>query len=277
MKKIAVLATVRNGGIFLPKWIDYYGQAFGEEHLYVTLDGEDEPKPDGTGVNFITIPHRPLPRVPGEKRRAAYLSAQARVLFMQGYDAVIATDIDEFIMVDPKTGQGLAEYLGALEGRDSVSALGLDVIQHLDQEAELDPARPWLAQRRYAQLASRYTKPNITFCPLNWGSGMHRIKGYNFRIDPNLYMIHTGMIDAKIAKVIGSGEDRVSQGWSAHQVRREKVFHQVRDETAQDGDVAFSAARRHMSLWRPIYAWNKPGHVRKNSIVRLPERFAQVL
>lgn len=277
MKQIAVIATVRNGGIFLPKWIDYYGRQFGEQNLFVTLDGDDEPYPSDTGVNFTTIPHRPLPRVPGEKRRAAYLSAQARTLFMQGYDAVIATDIDEFIMVDPREGVSLAAYLSSVEGVESLSALGLDVIQHLDDEGEIDPQSNWLAQRKFAQLASRYTKPSITFKPLDWGSGMHRIKGRNFRIDPKLFMIHTGMIDAKIAKVIGSGEDRVSQGWTAHQQRREKVFQQVRSEVAEDGDTAFPRARRRMSIFRPIYAWNKPGHIRKNSIITLPDRFSEVL
>lgn len=277
MKKIAVISTVRNGGIFLPKWIDYYGQQFGQENLYVTLDGEDEPRPEGTAVNFITIPHRPLPRVPGEKRRAAYLSAQARLLFTQGYDAVIATDIDEFIIVDPKLSQSLGEYLSAVDEGESLSCLGLDVIQHLDEEQAIQPDAKWLSQRRYAQLASRYTKPSITFKPLNWGSGMHRIKGRNFRIDPNLYMIHTGMIDAVIAKVIGTGEDRVAQGWTGHQARREKVFHQLRSETPQNGDEAFARARRKMSSMRPVYAWNKPGHVRKNSFVALPDRFSDVL
>ncbi|SMR81555.1 hypothetical protein SAMN04488030_2025 [Aliiroseovarius halocynthiae] len=277
MKHIAVIATVRNGGIFLPKWIDYYGQQFGEQNLFVTLDGADESHPRDTDVNFTAIPHRPMPRVPGEKRRAAYLSAQARTLFMQGYDAVIATDIDEFIVVDPRANVSLAEYLSAVDGVESLSALGLDVIQHLDNEGEIDPKSNWLAQRKYAQLASRYTKPSITFKPLNWGSGMHRIKGRNFRIDPNLFMIHTGMIDAKIAKVIGMGDDRVSQGWSAHQERREKVFQQIRKEPAEDGNAAFTRARRKMSVLRPIHAWNKPGSIRKNSIVKLPDEFADIL
>ncbi|TQV67541.1 glycosyltransferase family 2 protein [Aliiroseovarius halocynthiae] len=243
----------------------------------MTLDGADESHPRDTDVNFTAIPHRPMPRVPGEKRRAAYLSAQARTLFMQGYDAVIATDIDEFIVVDPRANVSLAEYLSAVDGVESLSALGLDVIQHLDNEGEIDPKSNWLAQRKYAQLASRYTKPSITFKPLNWGSGMHRIKGRNFRIDPNLFMIHTGMIDAKIAKVIGMGDDRVSQGWSAHQERREKVFQQIRKEPAEDGNAAFTRARRKMSVLRPIHAWNKPGSIRKNSIVKLPDEFADIL
>lgn len=277
MKQIAVIATVRNGGIFLPKWIDYYGQQFGQKNLFVTLDGDDQPCPRDVDVNFTTIPHRPLPRVPGEKRRAAYLSAQSRMLFMQGYDVVIATDIDEFIVVDPKTGVSLAEYLSVVDGVESLSALGLDVVQHLGDEGEINPQNKWLAQRRYAQLSSRYTKPSITFKPLNWGSGMHRIKGRNFRIASHLYLIHTGMIDAKIAKVIGGGQDRVAQGWDGHQARREKVFQKVRDETARDAVTAFASARRRMTSFRPIYAWNKPGHIRKNSVVKIPERFSQIL
>ncbi|WP_371170708.1 hypothetical protein [Aliiroseovarius sp. 2305UL8-7] len=277
MKQIAAIVTVRNGGFFLQKWIDFYGRQFGEKNLFVTLDGVDQDVPPAPNVNYITTPHRPLPRLQGDKLRAAYLSAQARILFMKGYDVVVATDIDEYIVVDPQIGHSLAEYLSSISGTDSLSSLGLDVVQNLDHEDGLIVDEPWLKQRNFAQITARYTKPNIIFTPLNWGSGMHRIKGKNFQIDPNLYMIHTGMIDAKAAKLIGSADDRVSQGWSAHQSRREQVFQRIRCERAYDGDMLFPRVRRTMSLFRPIYAWNKPGHPTRNSIIRLPQRFEEAL
>ena len=272
-----MIATVRDGGIFLDKWIAHYGAAFGEENLYVTLDGEDQVPPEGTAVNYTTVPHVPRPMIPGEKRRAAFLTNIAKGLYDRSYDVVISTDIDEYIIVDPQVGMSLAEYLSASSQKDSLSGLGLDVIQHLDEEQDIDPGRPFLDQRRYAQVASRYTKPCITFRPLRWGSGMHRIKGHNFRIDPNLYIIHTGMIDARIAKVIGSDADRHAQGWGKHQLRREKVFRTVRSAPAIEGDVFFPVARHHMALWRPFWALNKPGHPNGDAIVRLPERFRGVL
>ena len=47
-------------------------------------------------------------------------------------DLVIGTDVDEFLIVDPMLGVSLAEYLSTAEVRGSLSALGLDVVRHLD-------------------------------------------------------------------------------------------------------------------------------------------------
>jgi hypothetical protein len=198
-------------------------------------------------------------------------------LFADGYDIVIATDIDEYLIADPATGRGLAEYLSALPPRPSWSALGLDVVQHLDREAPLDPARPFLEQREYAQVSARYTKASVITRPLRWGSGMHRVKGRNFHIDANLYLIHAGMIDAALAGVIGQDTTRLEAGWSGHQARREALFETVRAAEPHEADRFFPAARRHMNLMRPVYAWNKPGRPRGNAVVRLPERFRDLL
>jgi len=277
VKRIAVLSIVRNAGIFLDKWIAHYGAAFGPENLFLILDGEDQRAPEGTRVHIRVVPHEILGRAAGDKLRAARLSSQARDLFAQGYDIVIATDIDEYIVVDPATGMSLAQYLSASSQQYSLSGLGLDVIQHLDDEEQIDPSRPFLAQRSYAQIASRYTKPSITFRPLKWGSGIHRIKGHNFRIDPNLFLIHTGMIDAQIARGLGDDADRKAQGWGAHQERREKTFRTVRRAEARDGDSVFARARRRMSVFRPIYALNKPGHMKGDAIIRIPARFRDLV
>lgn len=274
MTRICALTTVRNDRLFLPKWIAHYGAAFGAENLFVLLDGHDqEPPANACHVNIIRLPHIPLERVAAMRRRARVMSRFAAGLFHY-FDIAIATDVDEFIVVDPATGKGLAEYLAGLQIRGSVSALGLDVGQHLHEEAALDPARPFLRQRAYAHVSARYTKPAITARPLTWGSGMHRIKGRNFHIDPNLYLFHFGMVDYRLATGKTLDADRLATGWRAHLSRRERLFEIIANATPRDADAFLPIARRRQTWRRPLYAWNKPAMLPGDPVVRIPARFA---
>ena len=46
-KLIAAVSMVRNDTIFADKWISYYGAQLGFEHLYLFVDGMDQPLPKG--------------------------------------------------------------------------------------------------------------------------------------------------------------------------------------------------------------------------------------
>ena len=263
--------------MFLRKWVAYYGAALGPENLYLILDGDDQPRPEAPGVNLLVHQHVALDRVAGDKHRAGRLSDLAARLFQGGYDMVIATDIDEYLIADPATGMGLAAYLSSRPARGGVSALGLDVVQHVRRESTLDPARPWLAQRRFAQVSARYTKASIAFRPLRWGSGMHRIKGRDFHIDPNLYLIHTGMIDRRASGQIGADGGRRAAGWDKHHARREALFDIIATARPEPADRFFARARRRMTWRRPLYALNKPGSLPPPAVIELPERFRSLL
>lgn len=274
-KRFAAITTVRNDALFLPKWIAHYGGAFGYENLFVFLDGHDQPRPDCVGadrVNFLSLPHQPLERVAAMRRRARVMSHLARGLFHY-FDIVLVSDVDEFLIADPGTGQDLQSYLCAITGRATLSGLGLDVGQHVTQEAPLDPARPFLDQRRYAHVSARYTKPVVAFRPVTWGSGMHRIKGRNFHIDPNLYLFHFGMVDYQRATGKTLDSDRLATGWSGHLERRERLFGLIEQAEPVEGDAFFAKARRRQTWHRPIYALNKPGMIPGDPVVTIPERF----
>lgn len=271
-KSICALTTVRNDRLFLPKWVAHYGAALGHENLFVILDGHDQPMPDGIGgANVLRLPHRPAARAEGDRRRASIMSDFARGL-LQVHDMAIATDVDEFLVVDPAQGQGLRDYLSGLQGA-AISALGLDVGQHLEHEAALDPARPFLEQRRFAHVSARYTKPVIITRPLTWGSGLHRVKGHNFHIDPHLYLFHFGMVDKALAVGTLGDADRLAGGWAGHLARREQLFEIITRAKPRDGDSYFPTARRLQSLLRPLYALNKPGTLPGKPVVTIPERF----
>jgi hypothetical protein len=276
-KKIAAITTIRNDHMFLEKWVRYYGDQLGAKNLYVFLDGHDQEIPKSAqGVNFLYLPHMPLKRVPAMRRRARVMSYLARGLFKY-FDAVIVTDVDEFLVVDPALNVSLSEYLSNSKSRSSLSGLGLDVGQHITLESPLDVSRPFLDQREFAHLSSRYTKPSVAFRPVTWGSGMHRIKGKNFHIDPNLFLFHFGMVDYELATGKTADSDRIKTGWSGHLSRREELFKIIAESAPIDGDEYFPQARRYQTRHRPIYALNKPAMMPKNPVVRIPKRFSGIV
>lgn len=266
----------RNDDFFIPKWITYYGEQFGYENMFLFLDGFDQvAPPESKSINVIKVPRKTLNRTQGDRNRARLISTFAKTLFHR-YDIVIAHDIDEFLVLDPIVGISLSQYLQQPFSYSSLSGLGLDVGQHLTLELPLDPTRPFLDQRMYAHVSSRYTKPVVATKPVVWGSGFHRVKGKNFHIDPNLFLFHTGMIDEE--RAFGKKEDdtRKAEGWDAHHSRRRQLFDLIQHTEAVDGDLIFDRARKRQNLFRPIYALNKPGRLKEKPIIKIPERFKGV-
>ena len=110
---------VRNDEFFLRKWVAYYGAELGRENLYVYLDGTDQPLPDWCPeVNVMARERVPGLVAAADRGRIDFLSSQAADL-LDRYDMVIGTDVDEFLVVDPALGTGLAEFLSSLPPRTS--------------------------------------------------------------------------------------------------------------------------------------------------------------
>jgi len=276
-KRIAVISMARNDKIFIPKWIRYYGREFGFENLYLILDGHDQKTPENADkINVIRVPHIELSRSRGDRNRARLVSKFSQGLFMR-YDRVLAMDIDEFLVIDPKLNLTLSQYLNKNFKGSSISALGLDVGQHLKEEDPIDLNQPFLEQRSYAHVSSRYTKPIIAFKPITWGRGYHRVKWKNFRIDPNLFLFHFGMVDYELATEKTQDKSRIKEGWSDHLDRRQNLFYLIENSPSINGDEFFARARRGQTLFRPFYAPNKPGVLKGNPIVKVPKRFQKIV
>ncbi len=269
----------RNDEFFVEKWIEYYGKQLGVQHLYLILDGADQVLPEKhESINVIIQDHVPLIRSQGDRYRSRLVSSIARDLMQKkSYDIVIAHDIDEMLIIDPQTKLELNEYLSQKHGVASLSGLGLDVGQHLDNEQQLDHKKPFLQQRSYAHVSARYTKPAVAFRPVTWGSGFHRIKGRNFRIDSNLYLMHFGMVDAEMCRDRIQNSELISSGWENHFKRRFALFELIKHSKVKDGDRFFPIARWRQSWFRPFYAINKPGMLWEKPIVKIPERFRSVV
>lgn len=277
MKKICALTMVRNDDFYLRKWTEYYGRELGEDNLYIFLDGTDQPLPDWCPQAHVTAVERVKGQVvKADKGRIAFLSQQAARLFEE-YDLVIGCDADEFLIVDPSLGVGLRAYLSGLDISVSRSGLGVDVGQHTDLETAIREDIPFLRQRKYARLSTRYTKPCVMATPAVWGSGFHRIKGHDFHIDPNLFLFHFGYFDLGRIEARFADPDRRAAGWTKHLAKRSKTIRLVSSRRAHNWERATRWARCVQTLVRPPYAWNKPAMFNAVVIVRIPDRFEDIV
>lgn len=268
---------VRNDEFFLRKWVEYYSARIGASNLYVYFDGEDQTVPDFCSEVNVCVRER----VPGlvaaaDRGRIDFLSSEAARL-LKRYDMVIGTDVDEFLAVDPALGQTLPEFLSQLPDRVSYSGLGIDVGQHLEKEAEIDASVPFLKQRHYARLSTRYSKSTVITRPVQWGSGFHRVRNGNFRIVKGLYLFHFGCIDMKRLEAKFSDKDKIASGWERHLRKRAKTIYDVTDRAARSWDSWVPKARFIQNVVRPPYAWNKPAMFNAVIIVRIPERFESIV
>ena len=279
MKKIGVITMVRNDEFYLRKWVQYYSDQLGRENLRIYFDGEDQVVPSFCDGVYTQL----KPRIPGmvvksEKERLGFLSVQAaRLMQDEGYDMVIGVDADEYLVVDPKLGMTLREYLDGVDVKVCLSGLGVDVGQNLNHEGIIDPSLPFLNQRSYAYLCSRYTKPSVIAKPVSWGSGFHRVKGHNFHIDRNLFLFHFGSIDLEMIKARMGNQDLISTGRLGHIMKRAKTIYVVTDHKARDWDKTVGGMRRVQQFLRQPFAWNKPWNPITKVVVRIPERFRDVL
>lgn len=279
VKKICAITMVRNDEFYLRKWVEYYGAQLGRDNLRIYFDGKDQRVPDFCEGVYTEL----KPRISGlvvksEKERLTFLSHQAtRLMREEGYDLVIGVDADEFLIVDPKQGKTLQEYLSTVDVKVCLSGLGIDVGQHLNYEDVIDGNKPFLNQRRYAYLCSRYTKPSVIAQPVRWGSGFHRVKGHNYHIDKNLFIFHFGSIDLEMIKERIGNADLASTGRIGHIKKRAKTIYVVTEVKARDWEKTVRGMRYVQQCLRQPFAWNKPWNTITKVVVRIPERFKNII
>ena len=277
LKKIAVLSMVRNNEAFASKWIQYYGAQFGFNNLYLFIDGMDQKLPElAAEINCFKLPHYRYKRSKADRKRAKLISNFATQLF-ESYEVVLAMDIDEFLVLDPNINSNLKHYLSQKFNGSSLSALGIDVGQHPDLEQPINWDQPLLSQRAFAQVSDRYTKPIIAFKPLKWGSGFHRIKGKNFKIDANLYLFHLGLIDIDYTQDYIKKSALHDLGWGNHFERRKRLYTAIQTQKPLNTAVFFNQIRTYFSKHRKWYAWNKPAAYHANAVIKIPKRFKQLI
>ena len=134
----------------------------------------------------------------------------------------------------------------------------------------LDKESPFLEQREYALLSTRYTKPVVINKPVFWGSGFHSIRHHNFHIDKNLYLLHFGAIDMDMLenKARARGAD-----WLKHLKRRGNGTINAVTKSKARSEKWLRIARFMQTYFRPIYALRKPAMLGLKIVVKIPNRF----
>jgi hypothetical protein len=184
---------VRNESSMLPRWVEHYAkQLGGHGHLLVLDDNSDDGCADDLPCPTIKIPpfiHRQF-----EPARLGMISHFASGL-LESYDAVLFTDADEFLLADPDKFESLLDLVAAKKDTRVFGAMGLNVVQDVTTETELDPALPILAQRKYAKFISLMCKPAIKKVHNHWTASSHGLKKQPWTVDPDLYMFHAKFAD----------------------------------------------------------------------------------
>jgi hypothetical protein len=242
-----------------------------ENEIELTFIGPETPLVNGIVDEFLAHDLT----VFGPTKAAAIIEGSKSFTkdLLKKYDIVVGCDADEFLVVDPDVKMNLAQYLSNKNIKTTVSGLGMDVGQNLNVEKQLDLNRPFLDQRSFALLSTRYTKPVVINRPVRWGSGIHSVNGHNFHIDRHLYLLHFGAVDMNmlVNKAALRGPD-----WVNHLKRRGNGT--INDVTKRRvrGEGWMKIARVMQRIFRPIYAWDKPGMLGIKCVVKIPERFRRL-
>jgi hypothetical protein len=284
--RVAVLTTTRDEADMLPRWIDYYGGQVGVDNLLVLDDNTADGSTKDLPCSVYRLPPAPW-RWDWAVGRIRMVNGIAQGL-LACYDVVVFTDVDEFLVPDPARYDGLRDYLAARTDREVIAPLALNVLHNPDQEPDLDPARPVLAQRRFVKFAPVMCKPLLKRIPAAWRPAFHGINA-PYEIDRDLLMLHLKYYDLaalrKVAdhrRMLHETEDRGASS-SAWAMGSDELASELLSwvATTEGGQVPeFDAAEPNLDRivkQRPGGFYRSDGTqlraMKKNPLRRLPDRY----
>ncbi|MGI3171552.1 hypothetical protein ACRARG_20585 [Pseudooceanicola sp. C21-150M6] len=204
--KLAFLTMVWRDYWLLEKWVAHNARYVPKKQLYVINHGGD-PEIDriAEGCNVISIPREEV--TPDLTRRRWDLKGGIAAGLMGFYDMVVTTDVDEFLVYVGE-GPGLVDHLAAAE-RDTaaLSPVGLNMIP---TEGDGTGGKV-LENHPNAMVAAKYTKPCIANRPVGYTIGGHGLFRGNFRIDPELVLLHLHYVTPDYQERMAAREEIVQQ------------------------------------------------------------------
>lgn len=188
------MTMTRDEAEMLPRWLSYYGEQFGYDNLIVIDDGTTDGSTDSLPCPVLRVPPEPW-KQNWMQTRTDLVNGISRGL-LACYDAVIFSDVDEFLLPDPRRHANLAEFVQSKADQDVVAGAAVNVLHNADVEPAFDPSRGVLAQRRFVKFVPAMCKPLIKRIGVPWMMGFHGIKAA-YGIDPELLMVHLKYFDTE--------------------------------------------------------------------------------
>jgi hypothetical protein len=285
----AALTMVKDDYFFLEKWIAYYGGLFGRDALYIISHGGD-PEIDriAQGCSVIRIPGGIDPGF--DAKRWRMLSHYTNGL-LNYYNFVICGDVDEFVIMDPKTKLNLAQFL--LKRKPSIiTPIGLEVVHRLDTEKE-SIEEGILKTRHFCRYSSYFSTPCVVGKPVKFARGGHYSTEPELKLFRNLYLFHMKyadfdqykgrLLNRSQAMAALNLENDSSHSISAHWFANEQGFGAEIEKLSALPEVAEFNLREEIkwmdSTWEQR---NEHGlwHFRKRvgeHLFPIPERFAGIV
>lgn len=194
--RIAAITVARDEAAMLPRWVGYYGDQLGVDNLVVV----DDRSTDGSTRDLPcrVIQHGGFPEGRFEKARMRLVSQLASKL-LKDHDAVVFSDVDEFLLADPDHYDGLRDFVARRPELQVAAGFGLNVLHHLDRESALVADRPVLGQRQFAKFASKLCKPSLKRIDVPWVRASHGIRA-PYVPDPGLLMVHLKFADVDLLR-----------------------------------------------------------------------------
>lgn len=290
MQTAAALTMVRDDAFFLKAWLRHYGGLLGRENCYVVNHGRgDTVARLAEGCNVIGIPGDPHRNF--DMKRWRMLNN-----FVMGlrcyYDHVIVGDVDELVVMDPRSGQDLLGFLKSVPANRVLTPLGLEVIHRVDLEP--DPVTDHiLGPRRHVRPAPHYSKPCIVSTGTKIARGGHFTQYAKLHAPDDLYLLHlkfcdfaaySEAMDRRNAVTEATGatvkEAAIGRHWFAEARGEDRaVFEAFSRLHLQEGFDMGPLRRRMHRSFKPrgdtgFYQFDRPDY---DTQYLLPERFSGVI
>jgi len=291
--RIACVTMIRDEPVFLPIWAGHWRAVVPPEHMFILIDGLDQPVPEVVrDCQVIRLPRRPL-AAGWDEARWRMLSAFANSL-LERFDVVVLNDVDEVVVLDPEAGGTLAEALAEARHLGVISPFAIEVVHRIDREpGDLDLTRPVLAQRRHGRINASYCKPCIIARPVRWSLGGHYADFPKLHLSRSLFLLHLRAMDAGLLRsrqaarfamvtdAAGAVVDGVAGGgWARGGDEVERFLDSFTKSEPEETDFRFDWQRRRIEdswqldknsgLWRHDRLHNRRSYV-------IPERFSDLV
>lgn len=274
--QIAALTMVYGAYDMLRRWYEHYGDLVGHENLYIVSHGNDfRHREIAPRASVIGLPRPDVENF--EKTRNTALNALMRFL-EQYYDAVLRSDADEFVFVDPAKHTSIGAAISATDA-DACFVVGFNVFAESD-DLPVDPQQKVSEVRSLCAISDTYSKAVIArnglFIGFHGARDKTRFEASRMAVLDGIYLAHLKF--ARTLEVDGTIAGETAY-FSTEKARSKSVDLKRQELPEVDGDTALNDAFVHfteggLAPWRK----RRPGvyvvpRKEMDATFRLPARF----